>query len=59
MIVGLSSLDYTTIEASEVATVCVDVLNPADVGALRPFTVALLPEQGNLALFLKPFFSLP
>ena len=47
MIVGFNSTNYTAIETEEVATVCINVQNPPSGGALRPFTVVLIPAQGK------------
>ena len=47
MTVGFNATTYTTTEADGYVSICVDVLNPAAVGALRPFTVGLLPEPGE------------
>ena len=46
--VGFSTDNYETTENSGNVTVCVDVLVPSEFGALRPFTVALLPIQGTI-----------
>ena len=44
--VGFSAVSYLTTETEDHVSICVDVLNPAAEGALRPFTVGLLPEPG-------------
>ena len=46
MAVGFTSMRYTARETEGQATVCVDVINPPNGGAILPFTVALLPERG-------------
>ena len=46
MVIGFSSVKYTTTESEEVVEVCVDVLNPPSGGALEPFTVSLLTDEG-------------
>ena len=48
IVVGFSSVEYTAYERDGHATVCVQVLNSPSEGALRPFSVSLLPEEGNL-----------
>ena len=45
MIVGFTSLEYTAYERNEQVQVCVGVISFG--GISRPFTVALLPEEGN------------
>ena len=47
MFVGFSSREYTGTETTGLATVCVRVLNPPFGGAIRPFSVSLLPEEGS------------
>ena len=47
MSIGFNSNTYNTTETEGRVSVCVDVLNPADVGALQPFIIALIPEQGS------------
>ena len=47
MFVGFSSREYTGTETTGDATVCVRVLNPPFGGAIRPFSVSLLPEEGS------------
>jgi hypothetical protein len=44
--VGFSAMSYVTTETDGHVSICVDVLNPAAEGALKPFTVGLLPEPG-------------
>ena len=44
--VGFNAVSYVTTETEGHVTICVDVLNPAAEGALRPFTVGLIPEPG-------------
>ena len=46
MVVGFTSTEYTATGTAEGVEVCVEVLNPPSGGALRPFTVALLPHTG-------------
>ena len=46
MIIGFSHMSYTVTETEEHATVCVEVFNPPLEGALQPFTVVLIPEDG-------------
>ena len=46
MTVGFSAVSYVTTETEGHVNICVNVLNPAAEGALRPFTVGLLPEPG-------------
>ena len=46
MTVGFSAVSYVSTETEGHVNICVDVLNPAAEGALRPFTVGLLPEPG-------------
>ena len=48
MTVGFSKKSYVTTERDEHISICVNVLNTADEGALQPFTVGLLPEPGVL-----------
>ena len=43
-IVGFSFVEYISSETKENVLVCVDVLSSE--GALRPFTVVILPEEG-------------
>ena len=47
MFVGFSSRGYTGTETTGHATVCVRLLNPPFGGAIRPFSVSLLPEEGS------------
>ena len=47
MFVGFSSRGYTGTETTGHATVCVRLLNPPFGGAIRPFSVSLLPEQDS------------
>ena len=46
MRIGFTSMRYTARETEGQATVCVDVINPPNGGAVLPFIVALLPERG-------------
>ena len=46
MAIGFSGISYVTTETEGHVSICVDVLNPAAEGALRPFTVGLIPEPG-------------
>ena len=39
-------MSYVTTETDGHVSICVDVLNPAGEGALKSFTVGLLPEPG-------------
>ena len=39
-------MSYVSTETEGHVNICVDVLNPAAEGALRPFTVGLIPEAG-------------
>ena len=41
-------MSYITTETEGHVSICVDVLNPAAEGALRPFIVGLIPEPGTL-----------
>ena len=45
MFVGFSS---QTFEITERATVCVEVLNPPFGGAIKRFSVSILPEEGKI-----------
>ena len=47
MLIGFSSLTYITTESEQNVTVCVQVLNSESGGALRPFNVSILPEEGT------------
>ena len=47
MVIGFNSTSYIATETDQQVAVCVDVLNPPSGGALRPFTVTLLPEKGQ------------
>ena len=44
--VGFSSSTYTATESEQQVTVCVQILNSESGGALRPFSVSILPEEG-------------
>ena len=44
--IGFSSSTYIATESEEQVTVCVKVLNSEPGGALRPFSVSILPEEG-------------
>ena len=55
MTVGFTSMSYTARETKGQATVCVDVINPPNGGALQPFIVALLPEIG--VFYYSQYFS--
>ena len=46
MLIGFSSSTYTATESEQQVTVCVKVLNSESGGALRPFSVHILPEEG-------------
>ena len=48
MTVGFNSTFYVATEKEGQVTLCVEVLNTDNVGALQPFTVALRPVQGIL-----------
>ena len=50
---------YTVTETEGHASVCVEVLNSPDDGALHSFTVVLLPEQGMFGCMcsIKTFYS--
>ena len=50
--VGFSAMSYVTTETDGHVSICVNVLNPAAEGALKPFTVGLLPEPGMPVLIL-------
>ena len=56
MVVGFTSMRYTARETEGQATVCVDVSNPPNGGALLNFTVALLPEKGVVSCRKMIFF---
>ena len=45
--VGFSSSTYTATESEQQVTVCVQVLNSETGGALRPFSVSILPKEGR------------
>ena len=49
--VGFSKYKYETTESIGNVMVCVDVLTPVNIGALRPFTVALLPKEGTITTY--------
>ena len=44
MVVGFSSPQY---DVARLVEVCVELLNPPSGGAVRPFTVALVPLEGS------------
>ena len=44
MVVGFSSPQY---DVARFVKVCVELLNPLSGGAVRPFTVALVPLEGS------------
>ena len=44
--VGFSAMSFVTTETDGHVNICVDILNPAVEGALKRFTVGLLPEPG-------------
>ena len=44
--IGFSSSTYIATESEEQVTVCAQVLNSESGGALRPFSVSILPEKG-------------
>ena len=44
--IGFSSSTYIVTESEQQVTVCVQVLNSESGGALRPFSVSILPEEG-------------
>ena len=46
MFIGFSSSTYTATESEQQVTVCVQVLNSESGGALRSFSVSILPEEG-------------
>ena len=46
MVVGFSSATFTTTETTGYANVCVAVTNPPSGGAIRLFTVTILPGEG-------------
>ena len=46
MAVGFSSTTYTTTETIGNVNVCVAVTNPPSGGAVRPFSVTILPGEG-------------
>ena len=46
MEVGFSSTTFTGTETDGYATVCVQLLQPAAGGAVRPFSVTLLAVEG-------------
>ena len=56
MEVGFSSTTFTGTETAGYATVCVQLLNPPSGGAVRPFSVTLLPEEGSPStlLYMNP-----
>ena len=58
MFVGFSSRGYTGTETTGHATVCVRVLNPPFVGAIRPFSVSLLPEEGIVVEYRNEQFNI-
>ena len=47
MLVGFSSSAYTTTETVGQVSVCVGVTNSFNGKALRPLTVAILPDERN------------
>lgn len=47
MLVGFSSSVYTTTETEGQVSVCVEVTNSFNGKALRPLTVAILPDESN------------
>ena len=50
MFIGFSSQDYTVIESEQQVTICVEILNTEFGGALRQFSVSVLPEEGIFIL---------
>ena len=48
MLVGFSSSVYTTTETVGQFSVCVGVTNSFNGKALRPLTVAILPDESNV-----------
>ena len=48
--IGFSSSTYIAVEYEQNVTVCVEVLNSESGGALRPFNVSILPEEGIVSL---------
>ena len=55
MTVVFNRIMYETTETIGYVNICVDVLTSLNNGALRPFTVALLPEPGMLHASWKFF----
>ena len=57
MAVGFSSTTYTTTETIGNVNVCVAVTNPPSDGAVRPFSVTILPGEGierfSLAILMR------
>ena len=47
MLIGFSSNKYKAFESIGHATVCVEVQNFHSGGAISPFNVSLLPEEGK------------
>ena len=50
MVVGFSSTTFTTTETTGYANVCVSVTNLPSGGAIRPFTVTILPGEGIVTI---------
>ena len=48
--IGFSSSTYIAVESEQNVTLCVKVLNSESGGALRPFNVSILPEEGIVSL---------